>query len=210
MTLNGNAASRAGILRLAPASPGGGGNAFWDTPLSISSATSVFAHFSLRISGGEGTLGGDGLAFVLQNAGPAVVGRAGGGLGYGDIGDTVAIKLDSYFNQETDPADNLIGLTVNDPDFYLAYTAAPFEINDNVRRYVWISIDSPAALLEVFVSETPTQPSSPILTYPAFRISNQLSEETYVGFTAASGEAHNDHDLLGEAWIVTSALGRCR
>lgn len=210
MTLNGSAATTAGLLRLVPASPGGGGSAFLDTPLSIPSETSLFAHFSFRIGGGDGTQGGDGLAFVLQNAGPAVVGRAGGGLGYDDIGESVAIQFDPHFNQDEDPADNHIALTLHGSVLHLAHTVAPFDINDNVRRYVWISFDSLAQLLEVFVSETPTQPSSPILTHPDFRISKQLIKDTYVGFTAASGEAHNDHDLLGEAWIVTSQYGRCR
>ena len=41
---------------------------------------------------------GDGLTFVLQNAGPAAVGAAGGGLGYAGIAKSVAVKFDLVDN----------------------------------------------------------------------------------------------------------------
>jgi hypothetical protein len=41
---------------------------------------------------------GDGLTFVLQNAGPGAVGIAGGGLGYQGLADSVAVKFDLVDN----------------------------------------------------------------------------------------------------------------
>jgi hypothetical protein len=42
--------------------------------------------------------GADGMTFALQRAGPTAVGAAGGGLGYGGIGQSLCIKFDLYDN----------------------------------------------------------------------------------------------------------------
>jgi len=81
MTLNGTAASTDGLLRLVPGSLAGAGTAYFNAAMSVDSRTSLFAHFSLRAGGGNGELGGDGLAFVLQLMGPEAVGIGGGGMG---------------------------------------------------------------------------------------------------------------------------------
>jgi sugar lactone lactonase YvrE len=67
---------------------------------------------------------GDGLTFVLQNAGPKALGQAGGGLGYEGITNSVAVKFDLLDNagegldsvgvftggvEPTAPADHTIG-----------------------------------------------------------------------------------------------------
>ena len=40
----------------------------------------------------------DGMAFVIQNGAATSLGLGGGGLGYEDIGNSVAVKFDIYSN----------------------------------------------------------------------------------------------------------------
>jgi len=210
MLLNGLAESLAGALRLVP-SVQSAGSGYFTTPVSVDSMTSVYAHFSLQIGGGLGAQGGDGLAFVMQTAGPTALGHDGGGLGYHTIGPSIAIQFDTFKNlDQLDPDDNHVALTTNGAITHVAHVTAPFDINDGVRRYVWISFDGSLDLVEVFVSETPTRPSLPLLSHGNFDLSTVLGAVTYVGFAAGTGELTNHHDLLGEAWIATSTYGACR
>jgi len=44
--------------------------------------------------------GADGLAFVIQNVGPEVLGNSGSGLGYEGIFNALSVELDTYHNFE--------------------------------------------------------------------------------------------------------------
>jgi hypothetical protein len=73
----------------------GGGNearaAWTSAPVSIGAFASDFDFQETNASA-------DGFTFAIQNAGPAVVGQTGGGLGYAGIASSVAIKFDLYNN----------------------------------------------------------------------------------------------------------------
>jgi Legume lectin domain len=71
------------------------GSAYAPHPVEIRGFTTSF---TFRV--GDSPFGqyGDGLTFVLQNAGSAALGAAGGGLGYAGIGQSVAVKFDLVDN----------------------------------------------------------------------------------------------------------------
>jgi hypothetical protein len=55
--------------------------------------------------------GADGLAFVIQDAHPSALGRAGGGQGWGGLPRTVAVSFDSWYNPEhSDPYENHVAV----------------------------------------------------------------------------------------------------
>lgn len=94
LAANGSARVADDRLRLADG-PYQAGSAFAPEPVDVRGFASRF-----RFQVGDAPDGrlGDGLTFVLQNAGPNAVGRAGGGLGYEGISSSVAIKFDLVDN----------------------------------------------------------------------------------------------------------------
>lgn len=214
MVLNEEAASSGGVLRLAGTPTMGRGSAFFKTPVSFDSSTSVFAHFGIRIGQGEGLVGGDGLAFVLQSndRGPNAIGSAGAGLGYNGIKPSICIEFDTLANAENnDPDGNHVALMAEGSNAnHLAFASPAAPLNDGALRQVWIDYDGTLDLLEVYLSDTPLRPSLPFLSYPGFDFSSELGSAVYVGLTAAVGEHYNEHTVEGEAWFVTSQLPKCR
>ncbi|MFG0262054.1 MAG: DUF4347 domain-containing protein, partial [Novipirellula sp. JB048] len=99
-------------LQLTSAAKYQAGSAFHATPVSLRESTSFETQFSFEISGGVGAAGADGIAFVLQNSpqGAAAVGGNAGWLGYGGIGNSIAIELDSWQNA-WDSYSNEVGLS---------------------------------------------------------------------------------------------------
>src|SRR5262249_55867130 len=67
LILNGAARVTNGILQVS-VDNNSSGSAFVSAPFVFDAQTSVFAHFKLRIGGGAGLNGSDGLAFIMQNS----------------------------------------------------------------------------------------------------------------------------------------------
>jgi len=63
------------------------------SPVKISAGDGFAANFTYTAGG---SLGADGVAFVVQGVGPNAVGGAGGALGYGGIGSSAALQLNIY------------------------------------------------------------------------------------------------------------------
>jgi hypothetical protein len=214
MTINqGASAMPDGTIRLVSVSGIEEGSAYFTMPVPFDAQTSVYARFAMRIGGGAGPMGTDGMAFVLQNspAGPAAIGIAGGGLGYKLVAPSVAIEFDTFFNPATDPNGNHVALIAHGDELtHIAWATPSFDLNDGVVRNVWVDYEAGSKLLEVYMSDSATRPSAPLLTYTGFDFAAELGNQFYFGFSAASGSMKNDHDLLGEAWFVTSPLPMCR
>src|SRR5262249_43730440 len=87
---NGSAQMAGDRLRLANA-PFQAGSAYAPGPVDVRGFTTSFR---FQVGDAPSWWHGDGLTFVLQNAGPTAVGAAGGGLGYEGIAKSVAVKFD--------------------------------------------------------------------------------------------------------------------
>jgi hypothetical protein len=213
MTINQGAATiTGGAIRLVSTTGIEVGSAYFTTPIPFDEQTSVYAKFAMRIGGGAGPVGTDGMAFVMQSSpsGPKAVGIAGGGMGYSMIAPSVEIEFDTFFNP-TDPNGNHVALMAHGQDtVHIAYATPAFDLNDGVERNVWVDYDATQKLLEVYMSEGSEKPRVALLSHSGFDFGAELGSQTYVGFSAASGQSKNDHDLLGEAWFVTTQLPKCR
>jgi Legume lectin domain len=213
MTVNMGASALDNFMRLVSVTGIEEGSAYFTTPVGFDGETSIYAHFATRIGGGAGNTGTDGMAFVLQSdpRGPTAIGVAGGGMGYKTVTPSVVIEFDTFFNPASDPDGNHVALMANGDDLqHLASSTAKFDLNDGVVRNVWVDYDATLKLLEVYVSDAPTRPANPMLVHSGFDFGANLGGEVYVGFSAASGSMKNNHDVLGEAWFVTSKLPKCR
>ncbi len=67
------------------------GSVFWTQPIGVQTFTTDFA-FQLT------SAQGDGFTFTIQNVGTTALGASGSGLGYQNIGKSVAVKFDLYSN----------------------------------------------------------------------------------------------------------------
>jgi Legume lectin domain/Bacterial lectin len=99
LTPNGSASVSDGQLRLVDGRHQAG-SAFAPTPVDVRAFSTSFW---FRVGQVPGFRYGDGLTFVLQNAGPAAVGAAGAGLGYQGLTESVAIKIDLVNNAGEGP-----------------------------------------------------------------------------------------------------------
>ncbi len=213
MALNGSAASVAGSLQLVPIQETQVGSAYFEAPVAFDRDTSVFAHFTFRIGGGDGLEGADGLAFVLQSdpRGTEALGWVGYGKGYQGVAPSVAVEFDTFFNEMVDSSPYHVALTADGKsEVHIASVDPPFQPNDGVARSVWIDYDGSTDQLEVFVSETSAKPASPLLSHVGFDFSPALEDSVFIGVSASSGALVNAHELSGAAWFVTSQLPKCR
>ena len=91
LILNGHAVINGARLRLTDGGKGEVASAWYGMPVNIQAFSE---DFSLQLTNANA----DGVAFVIQNAGTRAVGHGGGGLGYGGIPSSIAVKFDLYNN----------------------------------------------------------------------------------------------------------------
>ena len=185
------------VLRLASAATFDVGSAF--SLLPINAADGFNTNFSFRIGNAGGVSdgvdrGADGLTFTLQTQGPEALGNHGGGLGYGGIAPSVAVEFDTW-RGVGETSSNHLGVNVNGNMVSLVTVDEPTNKWDNGGiYYVWIDYDG--AELQVRVATTDARPAAANLGLP-IDLSAVLGQDlATVGFTAATGGAFGNHDIL--------------
>ena len=204
LNLNGDAQQQENVLRLTEDSQFQVGSAFFDEPIKLEDNTSFSTEFQFQIGGG--TNGADGFAFVLQNniQGDNALGGVGGGLGYINIDQSVAIEFDSYKNPY-DRNNNHISLLGNGiTDTELVSSDLTLDLNSGEVLNAWIDYDGSSDLLEVFVSDTIVKPETANLS-ATIELQDYLGDRARVGFSGATGGGSNTHDILN--WSLTSSHG---
>jgi hypothetical protein len=161
----------------------------------------------------DGSLpGADGLAFVMQNHNYPVLGVKGGSIGYTGITNSMAIEFDLYKNP-WDPDGNHIavqsmGSEANQPDHTkynscMGITNNIITIQQDSMYFAKIEYDWGAKTLKIYFDST-GKFESPVLTIPNIDIASNLQleegEYVYIGFTAGTGEAYQEHDLFD--WTI--------
>jgi lysophospholipase L1-like esterase len=214
LTLNGSASLTNGVLRLTSEQNFQSGTAFANDRVWLPSGSSSFnTHFAFRLDGRMGSDGADGITFILQNsaAGSKALGGFGGGLGYGDITDSLAVKFDTYKNA-TDFSNNYVSvLTGGSVTQDQALAAAPFDLNNGSVIDVWIDYDGGTDRLDVYLANQPIKPVAPLLSAtvnlqivlqsrpvpPGF-----IGTSALVGFGAGTGADFNNQEILN--WQFSS------
>jgi len=213
LTLNGSAATVGPVLRLAPATTGQRGTAFTSSAVGVSKFSSVFTFRIMNPGGatdGFGQTGADGLTFTVQSspAGASALGVGGGSLGYGTISPSVAVEFDTWFNGGAlDLTSNDIGVDLNGNLASIQTVGATPQFDNGAIWTAWIDYDG--TTLEVRANTTGLRPAAPTLSQ-IIDIPTTLGTSTaFVGFTAATGAAFGDHDILSWRYSVPepTALG---
>ncbi len=161
--------------------------------------------------------GADGLAFIIQNNNYSIIGKGAGWIGYTDIPNSIAIEIDLFKNDDfNDPDGNHIAVQTNkqgknsvlhNSQYTLAITSDIPIVKSNGSEvyYVKIVYNAKEEKLIIYMN------NSIILGEPVLEINNFCIDDyldlscscAYVGFTSATGESYQNHDLL--SWSFKSS-----
>ncbi len=214
LTLNGTAAAVNNgidpdpVLRLTPAVFGAAGTALTNRQVCLSSFSSSF-RFRLTNSGPAspdllGQFGADGMTMMILAGGPNALGGLGGGFGYDGVPLSIAVEFDTWFNGlATDPDSNHLGVDVNGSIDSVVAQPVAGQFNDGTIWSVWI--DYAGGVLEVRVSNTGVRPVAPTMSHAIDIPATIGSSIGTVGFSAGTGAAFNNHDVL--SWTFTEQCG---
>ena len=199
------------VLRLTTSTGSQGGSAFSQNQVILANQASFSTFFSFRFTIPQNG-GADGMAFVVQNQANNV-GGVGGGLGYAGIPTSVAVEFDTFDNGEINA--NHVGINLNGNTASTPANAASLDPlgqldqSDGIDRiwYSWVDYNGLTDLLEVRVASALANAPAPARPLNAF-ISSVIDipsilgdTDAFVGFTAATGAAFNNHDVL--SWGFT-------
>jgi len=208
--LNGNAANAGTVLRLTPASFAQGGSAWDATKQAVQQSFQSTFRFQMTNVGGTVGAGGDGFAFVIQNASPTALGGLGEYIGFGGIPNSLAVEFDTFANaSEHDPNGNHISVLTGgtgpnsaDDNFSLGLATAIPQLNDgniHVARIVYVP-----GTLQVFLdADTNPVVSANVDLSTTLNLDNGTA---WVGFTAATYDAWENHDILSWSFADASTL----
>jgi hypothetical protein len=212
LTSNGSAAVTTNLVRLTdggtgqPGDPPQAGSIFSNTRIGVAGFTTSF---SVRLHEGTQFNYADGFTFVLQANSPTALGQPGGGIGYQGIGNSVAIKFDTYDNEgEQNPDETMTGGSTG--LFYggdrptVPHAAFPGEVNIELDRTQVNLLSQSTKVITLTYTYNASNPAASVLhetildpdhgTTPEFthdytvNIPALLGSDTaYVGFTGGSG-----------------------
>lgn len=212
--LNGNATivvvNGQSVLRLVPAATDQSGNAFGVTKLSSATFSTAF-QFTITNADGFldsfGQSGGDGFTFLVQNDSLTVVGANGYEMGIGGISPSIAVEFDTYSNNEI--STNHVGINVHGDANSVATAAIGTRLdsptNTGTLWTAWIDYDG--TTFEVRLSDSTTRPINALLTHSIDLVSTLGSSNTYIGFTASTGLAYGNYDILNWAYSDSFVQG---
>lgn len=204
LTLNGataavnNGIDAAPVLRVARTLYFDGGSAFTTDTICVT-AFSTFFQFRITNAGGgfpdaTGQDGADGMTLTFQNAAPTAMGLLGGGLAYQNITPSVAVEIDTWDNGSGDAGTNHVGINVNGNIASVAKTSVAGRFDDGALWSVWVDYDG--SVLQVRVSNTGLRPEAPTVAFPIDLAAVLGSSTAHAGFTAATGAAFGNHDIV--------------
>ncbi len=182
MTLNGTATITGGHLRLTNSVTSQHASAYDKTQVNVQSFTTTFTYQAVSAKA-------DGATFVLQDEGVDALGGAGGQLGYGGIGNSVAVKFDLYATHA-----NTTGLLV-DGKFPPTEQIQLLHVSLTSGDPIAVTIHYDGSVLSVRLKDTKTGATDSqnyVINIPA-TIGGDLA---YAGFTGATGAATSTQYIL--------------
>jgi hypothetical protein len=201
LATNGFAKLNGTRLRLTDGGATEAGSGFYTTPLNIQTFTT---DFSFQLTNPNG----DGMAFVIQNAGITALGPTGGGLGYGPdtpggtagIPSSVAVKFDLYNN--AGEGTNSTGLYTNGASPTTPATTLGGNVNLHSGDVFNVHITYDGTTLTMTITDA-NVPADTFTTSWAVNIPATVGANTaFAGFTAGTGGATATQDIL--TWTLTS------
>jgi hypothetical protein len=195
------------VLRLTTSETNKAGSAFTAGTVPFSAQGSTFsAFFQFRITSPGGIQPADGIVFVLRDTGTSAIGQIGGGQGYDGIGNSIAVKFDTYQNIN-EMNDNHVAVQSNGVSLE-EFTQTPYGVANCTNPTgvagcmsngdlwsVWIDYDG--ASIHVALADGSTTRPADLLSGP-LAVPSLLKKASgvFVGFTAATGAGTENHDVV--------------
>ncbi|MEB3826582.1 SBBP repeat-containing protein [Phormidium sp. CCY1219] len=201
LNLIGSAAQLGDTLRLTPKNrtSGSQAGAVWHaTPQSVEDGFETTFQFQINDLAGSG---GDGFAFVIQNSSADAIGGGGGTLGYSGIYNSLAVEFDTYDNDDPgthDPSDNHLSVHTGGTGRN-SVGITPLGVTSDIPNMSdgevhTVKVKYIPGTLQIFMDDL----STPVLTVPG-DLGTTLDLDNgnaWVGFTAATAAAWENHDIL--------------
>jgi hypothetical protein len=196
MVLNGNAAISGSALSVTTTSPlSQDSSAWYPTAVNVQKFTT---DFTFQLSAGSPTA--DGFTFAIQGNSTAALGGLGGGLGYFNVGKSVAVKFDLYSNagegvdstglylNGADPTTPAVDMTSSGVDLHSGHVFSVHIVYDGTNLTMTITDTTNTAL-------TFTQ------AWPVNIPGNVGANTAFVGFTGGTGGDTANQSVL--TWTYT-------
>lgn len=184
------------ILRLTPGGYRQSGSAWSTTKLDVTrsfeSKFKVYLHHFRP--------GADGIAFVVQTAGPRALGGWGGGIGYRGIEPSLAVEFDIYQNPY-DPSGNHLAVVLGgNPDYQDSVIESPIALYGkpfNAR----VVYDAGQHLLQVYVKALSAGSRESLVLEQEIDLARHVGgDAAWVGFTGSTGTGLSKQDIY--SWTV--------
>lgn len=202
----------AGVARLTTGGFGQAGTVFTTSRVDITQFTSTFNLLICVTTPTCATaIPAEGITFTIQGNAPTARGNNGGSLGYGGIGNSVAVKLDIFDNQgETDNSTGLFtgghfpGLASGIGDVNVPIDKSVLDLKSGDLFQVDMAYDATTLTLTVTITDTVTG-SFATQAYTVDIPSQVGSKLGYVGLTGATGSSTARQDI--QTWTFQSGMG---
>jgi len=195
--LRGNAAISGNVLSLTTTNGTfQAASAWYPTVVNVQKFTT---DFTFQTSAGSPTA--DGLTFTLQNNSTAALGGAGGNLGYGAIGKSVAVKFDLYNNAGEGPDSTglyLNGLNPTTPAVDM--TSSGVDLHSGHVFSVHVVYDG--TNLTMTITDTTNTALTFTQAWPVNIPGTVGANTAFVGFTGATGGYTANQSVLTWSYTV--------
>jgi hypothetical protein len=194
LTLNGSAkASNDSRLQLTDGGLNEASSVFWNTPINVQAFTS---QFTFQLSEAQA----NGFTFTIQNVGPTALGGDSAGLGYQNIGQSVAIKF-NFYNYDGEGSDSTGFYTDGEPPVLPTVDISPtgIQLNSDDGITATVTYDGSTLTLKLVDGVTnDTFSYSQAMNIPQIVGGNTA----YVGFTGGSGGLSASQKIT--SWTYTT------
>jgi hypothetical protein len=156
--------------------------------------------------------GADGIVFIIQDNSnnPTQTSPSTANLGYNGLPKSAGIKIDTFFNNGIDPANNgnHIGVLGNSGDLRAtSFGTPPDYLNNGQIWWMWIDYDGVTDKVDVRVSQTSSRPLNALISAATFNLQSSVgntNKQAFVGFAAGVGAAASVHEII--SWKFRNTL----
>ena len=213
ITRNGSAAVNGTRLRLTNTGQNLAGSGWYSTPVNVQTFSN---DFTFQMATTAGSTIGNGLAFVIQNAGTKALGPSGGGLGYGPdntsgatssslspIAKSVAIKFDTVSNAGEGLSST--GLYKNGASPTMPAVNMSNNLNLRSGDIFKVHMSYDGTKLSMTITDTKNTAQTFTTSWTINIPSTVGGNTAYVGFTGATGYSMANQDIITWTYGTTQS-----